>query len=131
MNAPTLQIRGAEPTSIDHQPCGVCPLDPDTMFYGTALPAVGIYVITWYDDGEQRGALGVAVLTHTPCRDCGRACYQPDFSLPRLYTKRYGPESHVTRGGLLEAHENAVVLAVQNRLPMGGESLLMRSRPDE
>ena len=123
MSTPTLHIPGAEPTIIDHAFCGCMDMGPTMTIFHTAVPDRNLLVFTWYNGYAKNGALDVWVLISGQCLGCGRPFRRPDPDSDVLYQKRYFPESRVTRGGLLEAHENAVVLAVQNRLPLGGGSL--------
>lgn len=119
MSTVAVCVPGADPTIIDHEPCGVCETAEHAVTYHTAIPDRNLYVTTWYSWEFERGETTVNVLGEKRCERCHREHLTPRTGRPSLYCKTFRSDQHVSRGGLGEWHIHVVQLAVGNRLPDG------------
>ena len=110
-----MTLPGAEPTSIDHEPCGRCPTDTMAVTYHTAIPDRNAYVTTWYSWTYHCGESAVFRLGEKRCERCGTEHWCPRTGQMSLYSKRYDG-AVVSRGGLGEAHAHIVEMVLANRL---------------
>lgn len=111
-----MMIPGADPTIIDHEPCGHCETDKMAVTYHTAIPDRNAYVSTWYSWTFGHGESAVFRLGEKRCEQCGSEHWCPQTGRLSLYSRSYAPAT-VSRGGLAEGHAHLVEMVLGNRLP--------------